>query len=177
MDIMYYCSSQHLPDDVVNKIYKFLDPHPLATIIKESKKEYTNEINCSINIIDEHFEHRTTSFHNKSHLLEHADNYNVFAITFFTIRHNIKKFCKNLFSNPRHRIKEERWWVSPIYSYYNDELFTVTTMEGGMVNQIRFYSDLGKHIIYDQPNDDSDTDTDSDYSESGTILDYFRARH
>ena len=83
-----------------------------------------------------------------------------------------------MLSKPRHRIKEERWWVSPIYSYYNDELFTATTMEGGMVNQIMLYSDLRRHVIYLQPHDDSevDDDQDSNYSESGTILDYLRVR-
>ena len=123
---------------------------------------------CSMNILDEQFKHRITACHHESHLLEHADNYNAFAITFCSIRHHFKKCLRNMFSNPRHRVKEERWWVSPIYNYENDEISTVTTMEGGMAKQNTFYSCLGRHIIYHQPDCDSevDDDKDSNYSES-----------
>ena len=134
MDIIY-----KLPDDIANKIYLMIGEHPCARMITELKNKY--QFDDDFNIFDEHFKHDRL-FYDETRT-SFCDNYNLFAITHFTMRLINFDVFKEYLPEP------ERKDFSNIYSInQTKELFTIITPSRNKILRIVFKSEFERHRIY-----------------------------
>ena len=146
-----------LPDDIANKIYLMVGEHPCARMINELKNKY--QFDHDFNLIDEHFMHDFKFYDSEkrtnycsapgggepSDFLRKSsgDNYNLFAITHFTVR--LINFNESIHYLPA----SYRKYFSKIYSIdQSEELFTIITTNRDKISRIIFRSEFGIHRIY-----------------------------
>jgi len=131
MDIL-----KKLPQEIENKVFFMIAEHPCAKMIKELRNKY--QIDDDFNIIDEYFKRGRIVYGETR--TNFCDNYNLFAITHFTVMHIDFEPIRKDFSN--------------IYSIsQTKELFTILIPCGSQpyrdnIERIEFRSEFGTHRIY-----------------------------
>ena len=164
MDIL-----KKLPQEIENKVFYMIAEHPCARMIKELRNKY--QIDDDFNIIDDYFKHGRIVYGETR--TNFCDNYNLFAITHFTMRLiNFDDF-KEYLPEP------DRKDFSNIYSInQTNELFTLIIPNRNKILRIEFRSEFGIHTIYhhrhghsycevddESPSEEDSTDEEEEYGD------------